>query len=167
MKKSKKHNLKYWISEGTAVFTALAGSTLTAILMDKVSDSDALISAVSAFGGTVGFLSGTIGVYAGLHAGEYKRGEREFRKDMKDLFRSNIEGITTTYALRFPIQYSLQKLGMYPGIAAPVSHILGGIAGGAVRIIRNYQRNIFGNRKIVEKKIDKTRINNHRVLEDF
>ena len=146
MEKSKKHNIKYWISEGASIFTALAGSTLTAILMDKVCDYDSLISAVSALGGTVGFLSGTMGVYAGLHAGEYKRGEREFGKDMKDIFKSNIEGIVITYVMRFPIQYGLQKAGVYPGIAAPVAHVLGGIVGGAVRIIRNYQRNIFGNK---------------------
>lgn len=27
--------------------------------------------------------------------------------------------------MRFPIQYGLQKLGIYPEIAAPVAHILG------------------------------------------
>ena len=147
MEKAKKHNLKYWISEATSVGIALTTSALSAYLTDKVTDSNLVISSVSAIAGTIGWIGGTMGTYSLLHINDYISKERSFKQDMKNIFKSNIEGIATTYVVRIPLQVALQKyLKMQPPMAASISHIAGGIGGSAVRIIRNHQRNIFGNK---------------------
>ena len=153
MKKQKNKNWKYWASEGASIGITLTTSALTAYLADKVTDSDAIISGLSAIAGTVGWISGTTGIYSLLHRKEYKSGERNFRQDVKSIFKSNLEGIATTYSVRIPLQYTLQKyLNVEPAIAASISHIAGGIGGTVVRVIRNYQRKIFGNKSLEKTK---------------
>lgn len=151
--KIKNKNWKYWVSEGTSIGISLTTSVLTAYLADKVTDSDAIISTASAIAGTAGWISGTTGIYTLLHRKEYKSGERNFKQDVKSIFKSNLEGIATTYSVRIPLQYVLQKyLNVEPPIAATISHIAGGIGGTVVRVIRNYQRKIFGNKSLEETK---------------
>lgn len=143
-----KHNLKYYLSEGSAVGISLASSALTAYLTDKVTDSDAIISTLSSIGGTIGWVSGNIGIYVFLHRKEYDNRERSFKYDVKALFKSNLEGIVTTTSIRIPLQFMFQKYcGIYPAFAAPFAHIIGGVAGTLVRVIRNYQRSIVGSKK--------------------
>ena len=155
MKESRKHNIKYWISEGASIVIALTTSALTAYLADKVTDSNAIISGASAIAGTVGWISGTTGIYSLLHRKEYKSGERNFKQDVKSIFKSNLEGIATTYAVRIPLQYALQEyFKISPPLAASISHIAGGIGGTVIRVFRNYQRNIFGNKKLIKTKPD-------------
>jgi hypothetical protein len=66
-------NKKYYSSEIIASLLALVLSVTSAVLMDKITDSDALISIVSALGGTLGFFAGTLGIYALLHIRQYRR----------------------------------------------------------------------------------------------
>lgn len=138
-------NIKYYSSEIIASLLALVLSVTAAVLMDKITDSDAAISVVSAIGGTMGFLSATSGIYALLHIRQYCRKERSFSHDMKSMFTANIRGILAMYAFRIPCQYILQKVGLTPALAAIISQGLSGLIATAVRLHHNYKKNIFGN----------------------
>lgn len=149
MEKTKNKNWKYWVSESVSVGISLGSSVFAAYLADKVTDSDAVISGLSAIAGTAGWIAGTTGIYCGLHKKEYQSKERNFKQDVKSICKSNIEGIATTYAVRIPLQFVLQKYAnLEPPVAASISHIVGGIGGTVVRTIRNYQRNIFGEKDL-------------------
>jgi hypothetical protein len=112
--------------------------------MDKITDSDALISIVSAVGGTFGFFAGTLGTYTLLHIRQYRRKERHFTRDMKSIVTANIYGIVVMYTFRIPCQYILQKLGIIPAFSATIAQFFSGLIGTAVRVYRNYKANIFG-----------------------
>ena len=137
-------NIKYYSSEIIASLLALVLSVAAAVLMDKVTDSDAAISVVSALGGTLGFLAGTSGIYALLHISQYRRRERNFSRDMKSIFTANIRGIFTMYVFRIPCQYILQKLGLTPALSAIIAQGLSGLIATAVRVHHNYKKKIFG-----------------------
>ena len=137
-------NTKYYSSEIIASLLALVLSVTAAVLMDKVTDSDAAISVVSALGGTLGFLAGTSGIYALLHIWQYRRRERNFPRDMKSIFTANIRGIFAMYAFRIPCQYILQKLGLTPALSAIIAQGLSGLIATAVRVHHNYKKKIFG-----------------------
>ena len=137
-------NKKYYSSEIIASLLALVLSVTSAVLMDKITDSDALICIVSALGGTLGFLAATLGIYTLLHIRQYRRKERHFTRDMKSILTANIYGITVMYAFRIPCQYVLQKLGIIPAFSATIAQFLSGLIGTAVRVYRNYKANIFG-----------------------
>ena len=140
-------NIKYYSSEILASLLALVLSVASAVLMDKLTDSDAAISIVSALGGTLGFLAGTTGIYALLHIRQYRTGQRRLSHDMKSIFTANIRGIFAMYLFRIPCQYILQKLGLTPALAAVIAQGLSGLIATAVRIHHNYKKNIFGNFK--------------------
>lgn len=137
-------NTKYYSSEIIASLLALVLSVAAAVLMDKVTDSDAAISVVSALGGTLGFLAGTLGIYALLHIRQYRRRERIFPRDMKSIFTANIRGIFAMYAFRIPCQYILQKLGLTPALSAIIAQGLSGLIATAIRVHHNYKKKIFG-----------------------
>ncbi|MHC4692773.1 MAG: hypothetical protein ACYS67_08525 [Planctomycetota bacterium] len=137
-------NKKYYTSEIIASLLALVLSVTSAVLMDKITDSDALISIVSALGGTLGFFTGTLGIYTLLHIRQYRRKERHFIRDMKSIVTANIYGILAMYAFRIPCQYILQKMGIIPAFSATIAQFLSGLIGTAVRVYRNYKANIFG-----------------------
>lgn len=137
-------NKKYYSSEIIASLLALVLSVTSAVLIDKITDSDALISVVSALGGTLGFFAGTLGIYTLLHIRQYRRKERHFTHDMKSIVTSNIYGIVAMYAFRIPCQYVLQKMGIIPAFSATIAQFLSGLIGTAVRVYRNYKANIFG-----------------------
>ena len=137
-------NKKYFSSEIIASLLALVLSVTSAVLMDKITDSDALISIVSALGGTLGFLAGTSCIYTLLHIRQYRRKERHFIRDMKSILTANIYGIVVMYAFRIPCQYILQKMGIIPAFSATIAQFLSGLIGTAVRVYRNYKANIFG-----------------------
>lgn len=140
-------NIKYYSSEIIASLLALVLSVAAAVMMDKVTDSDAAISIVSAIGGTLGFLTGTSGIYALLHIRQYRRRERNLLRDMKSIFTANIRGILAMYAFRIPCQYILQKLGLTPAVSAIIAQGLSGLIATAVRVHHNYRKNIFGDFK--------------------
>lgn len=137
-------NKKYYSSEIIASLIALVISVTFAVLMDKITNSDALISIVSALGGTLGFLAGTLGIYTLLHIRQYRRKERHFTRDMKSILSANIYGIAVMYVFRIPCQYVLQKLGIPPAFSATIAQFFSGLIGTAVRVYRNYKANIFG-----------------------
>ncbi len=137
-------NKKYYSSEIIASLLALVLSVTSAVLMDKITDSDALICIVSALGGTFGFLAATLGIYTLLHIRQYRRKERHFTRDMKSILTANMYGIAAMYAFRIPCQYILQKLGIIPAFSATIAQFLSGLIGTAVRVYRNYKANIFG-----------------------
>jgi hypothetical protein len=137
-------NVKYYSSEIIASLLALVLSVTSAVLMDKTTNSDALISVVSALGGTLGFLGGTLGVYALLHLCQYCRKERHLAHDMRSIFMANIHGIVGMYAFRIPCQYILQKLGLAPAFSAIIAQFLSGLIATVIRIHHNYKANIFG-----------------------
>jgi hypothetical protein len=130
-------NKKYFSSEIIASLLALVLSVTFAVLMDKITDSDALICIVSALGGTLGFLAGTSCIYTLLHIRQYRRKERHFTSDMKSILTASMHGI-------IPCQYILQKLGIPPAFSATIAQFLSGLIGTAVRVYRNYTANIFG-----------------------
>ena len=137
-------NKKYYSSEIIASLLALVLSVTSAVLIDNITDSDALISIVSALGGTLGFFTGTLGIYTVLHIRQYRRKERNFTRDMKSIVTANIYGILAMYIFRIPCQYILQKLGIIPAFSATIAQFLSGLIGTAVRVYRNYKANIFG-----------------------
>ena len=137
-------NKKYYSSEIIASLLALVLSVTSAVLMDKITDSDALICIVSALGGTLGFLAATLGIYTLLHIRQYRRKERHFTRDMKSILTANMYGIAVMYAFRIPCQYVLQKLGIIPAFSATIAQFLSGLIGTAVRVYHNYKTNIFG-----------------------
>jgi hypothetical protein len=152
--KPQNKNWKYWTSEVASVGISLTASALAAHFSDKITDSNAVISGVSALAGTAGWIAGTTGIYTALHTPEYFSKKRSFKKDVSSICKSNLEGIATNYVVRIPLQFALQKyLDIDPAIAASISHITGGIGGTVVRLFRNYQRNIFGNKKYDPLKI--------------
>jgi hypothetical protein len=135
---------KYYSSELLASLLALVLSVVAAVVMDRLSDSDLLISVISAFGGTVGFLIGTAGIYALLHVRAYRTRERSFFADMRAMTRATLHGALAMYAFRIPCQFALQKLGVTPALAATISQALSGLIATAVRARHNYKANIFG-----------------------
>jgi hypothetical protein len=137
-------NKKYFSSEIIASLLALVLSVTSAVMMDKITDSDALICIVSALGGTLGFLAGTSCIYTLLHIRQYRRKERHFTRDMKSMLTANMYGILVMYAFRIPCQYILQKMGIIPAFSATIAQFLSGLIGTAVRVYRNYKANIFG-----------------------
>ncbi|MGB2809156.1 MAG: hypothetical protein WBC22_15545 [Sedimentisphaerales bacterium] len=137
-------NKKYFSSEIIASLLALVLSVTSAVMMDKITDSDALICIVSALGGTLGFLAGTSCIYTLLHIRQYRRKERHFTRDMKSMLMANMYGIVVMYAFRIPCQYILQKMGIIPAFSATIAQFLSGLIGTAVRVYRNYKANIFG-----------------------
>ena len=149
LKQIKNSNFKYYTSEVVGVVFGLASTALAAYGMDKVSNSNSIISVTSAVGGTVGATIGSVMAYVGLHVGEYKNRHRNFRQDVNSLIKSRLEGTGTIYAVRLPLQYVLQKFcNIDPVVAAPVSQIIAGVSGVGVRVFRNYQRRIFGNHEL-------------------
>jgi len=137
-------NVKYYSSEILASLLAVVLSAACAVLMDKLTDSDAAISIVSALGGTMGFLAGTSGIYAMLHIRQYRRGERNFIGDMRSILSANIRGILAMYVFRIPCQYILQKFGVTPAVAAVISQCLSGLIATVFRIHHNYKKGVFG-----------------------
>ncbi len=135
---------KYYASEILASLLALVASAGSAYLMDLITDSDALISVVSALGGTTGFVVGTAGIYAVLHLRQYLRGERTFRADVKNILRANLHGILAMYVVRIPLQFCLQKWWLSPPVAATVAQAASGFIATAVRAHHNYKADIFG-----------------------
>lgn len=137
-------NVKYYSSEILASLLALVLSVASAVLMDRLTSSDAAISVVSAVGGTLGFFAGTMSIYALLHVRQYRRRQRRLSHDMRSIFSANARGILAMYAFRIPCQYILQKLGLAPALAAVIAQGLSGLIATAVRIHHNYKRKIFG-----------------------
>lgn len=137
-------NKKYFSSEIIASLLALVLSVTSAVMMDKITDSDALICIVSALGGTLGFLAGTSCIYTLLHIRQYRRKERHLTRDMKSMLTANMYGIVVMYAFRIPCQYILQKMGIIPAFSATIAQFLSGLIGTAVRVYHNYKTNIFG-----------------------
>lgn len=162
LKQVKNNNFKYYTSEAIGIIFGLTSTSLAAYAMDKTSNSNSIISIISAISGTVGAATGSIATYAGLHINEYKNKHRNLQQDISSLIKSRLEGIGTFYAIRLPLQYSLQKFcGINPVIAAPTAQIIAGISSVIIRIGRNYQRNIFGSKKSSITKHD------CRILEDL
>jgi hypothetical protein len=135
---------KYYCSELIASLLALLLSVSAAVLTDRISDSDALISVVSALGGTAGFLGGIAGLYALLHIRAYRSRQRHFGSDIRAMTRATLHGVLAMYAFRIPCQFALQKVGVAPALAALVSQGLSGLVATAVRARHNYRANIFG-----------------------
>gem|GEM_PF-1943074 len=135
---------KYYAAEVIASLLALVLSVASAVLMDRITDSDAAISIVSALGGTLGFFTGTMGLYALLHVRQYRRAERCFARDIKSILSANIRGILAMYAFRIPCQYILQKLAVSPAVAAVIAQGASALIATAVRMHHNYRSQIFG-----------------------
>lgn len=137
-------NKKYYASEIIASLLALVLSVACAVLMDKVTASDGLISVVSALGGTLGFLMGTSGIYALLHISQYWGKQRDLVHDMRSIFTANVRGIFAMYAFRIPCQYILQKFWLNPAVSAVIAQGLSGLIATAVRVHHNYKKKVFG-----------------------
>ena len=137
-------NVKYYSSEILASLLAVILSAACAVLMDKLTDSDAAISIVSALGGTAGFLAGTSGIYAILHIRQYRKGERNFLRDMRSIFYANIRGVVGVFVFIIAWPNIIQKIGVYPAVAAVISQCLSGLIATAVRIHHNYKKGVFG-----------------------
>jgi hypothetical protein len=140
-----KQSWKYYFSEILASFAALVTSTVSAVIADRLTDYDIIISVVSAVGGTAGFVIGALVIFAILHIPEYKAKKRNFVYDMKSIAKANIHGIIAMYAFRIPFQYILQKKGITPAYAACISQFLSGLIATAVRIYHNYKAKVFAN----------------------
>jgi hypothetical protein len=137
-------NKKYFASELISYVFAMAMASLTAVITDRFTDSDLIISIVSTLGGSVGFFAGGMGSYAILNIAEYKSCKRDFPFDMKSMFISNIHGIWVTYLFRIPLQYFMQKFGVAPAVAAPIAQVIAGQVGTVARVYSNYKKKIFG-----------------------
>lgn len=140
-----KQNRKYYFSEIAASLIAVVCSTSSAVISDRLTEYDIVISAVSAVGGTAGFVIGSLSIFAILHIPEYKAKQRNLFYDMKSIAKANLHGILAMYAFRIPFQYFLQKIGITPGYAACISQFLSGLIATAVRIYHNYKAKIFAN----------------------
>ena len=138
-----KQNRKYYFSEIAASFVALITSTASAVITDRFTDYDMVISVVSAVGGTAGFVIGALFIFAILHIPEYKAKKRNLVYDMKSIAKANLHGIIAMYAFRIPFQYFLQKKGITPAYAACISQFLSGLIATAVRIYHNYKAKVF------------------------
>ena len=136
-------SLKYYASEILASLLALVGSASSAYLLDKVTHSDILISAVSAISGTAGFIVGLGLIYAILHIRHYRNGKRCFTSDMKAIFKANLHGIVAMYAVRIPFQFVLQRYWLSPPVAATIAQAFSGLVATAVRAYHNYKADIF------------------------
>ena len=137
-------NKKYFASELISYVFAAAMASLTAVITDRFTDSDLIISVVSTLGGSVGFFVGGMGSYAILNIVEYKSRKRNFPLDMKSMVISNIHGIWVTYLFRIPLQYFMQKFGVAPAVAAPIAQVIAGQIGTVARVYSNYKKKIFG-----------------------
>lgn len=138
-----KQNGKYYFSEIAASLIAIVCSTASAVITDRLSDYDIVISVISAVGGTIGFVIGSLLIFAILHIPEYRAKKRSLLYDMKSIAKANLHGILAMYAFRIPFQYFLQKIGITPGYAACISQFLSGLIATAVRIYHNYKAKIF------------------------
>jgi hypothetical protein len=138
-----KQSWKYYFSEIAASFAALVTSTASAVICDKLTGYDIVISVVSAVGGTAGFVAGSLLFFAILHIPEYKAKKRNPGYDMKSIAKANLHGILAMYAFRIPFQYFLQKQGIAPAYAALISQFLSGLIATAVRIYHNYKAKVF------------------------
>lgn len=139
---------------------AIVAAWASALITDRHTDSDFIITLVSTLGGTAGFLSMSLGLYLLLHVKEYAKGERNCRQDTSSILKSYFDGLIATYAFRIPFQFLLQKLGVAPTIAAPVAQVVSGQIGNVVRIYRNYQRNIFAVQRPAKKSENPTENSN-------
>jgi len=161
LKQIKNKNFKYYTSEAVGIIFGLTSTSFAAYAMDKISDSNSIISVVSAISGTAGATIGNIVTYAGLHINEYKNKQRNFKQDITSLIKSRLEGKGINYIIRLPLQYSLQKFyGVNPIIAAPISQLISGVSEVIFRIHRNYQRGMFGNKKPKNKKTNTKNLEN-------
>jgi hypothetical protein len=136
-------SLKYYTSEILASLLAVVGSAGSAYLLDKVTASDILISAVSAVSGTVGFVVGLGLIYAVLHIRHYRNGQRSFVADMKSIFRANLHGVAAMYTVRIPFQFVLQRYWLSPPVAATIAQAVSGLIATGVRTYHNYKADIF------------------------
>ncbi len=139
---------------------AIIAAWASALITDRHTDSDLLITLVSTLGGTAGFLSMALGLYLLLHLKEYANGNRNCKQDTSSIMKSYFDGLIATYAFRIPFQFLLQKLGVAPTVAAPVAQVVSGQIGNVVRIYRNYQRNIFAVQHPPKKSDNSTEISN-------
>lgn len=137
-------NKRYFTSELISYIFATVMASLTAVITDRFTDSDLIISVVSTLGGSMGFFIGGMGSYAILNIAEYKSRKRSFPLDMKSMFISNIHGIWVTYLFRIPLQYFMQKFGIVPAVAAPIAQVIAGQIGTVARVYSNYKKRIFG-----------------------
>ncbi len=140
-------NRKYFYSEIAAYLTAIGASSVSAHAALKYTDSDLIITLFSALIGTAGFLIVAIGMYTTLNLGCYYRKERSMPDDISKISRSYFESLLATYAVRIPLQFILQKMGMAPAAAAPISQTIAGQVGNIVRFYGNYKRKLFGHRQ--------------------
>jgi len=137
-------SIKYYASEILASLVALGASAGSAWLLDRVTESNGLISAGSALAGTAGFILGMAAIYAALHIGRYCVGQRCFATDMKSIHGGESPGIAAMYAVRIPFQWVIQAHWLSPPVAATVAQALSGGIATAVRAYYNYRANIFG-----------------------
>jgi hypothetical protein len=137
------NNRKYLIAEITAYVAAPAVSAFAAVCADTLTDSDSLISIISTAGGTIGFFGGQMAAFSILNLNQYRRGCRNLNKDMMSIFEANIHGTWATYLFRIPLQIILQKLGISPLLAAPITQTVAGQVGTIVRIYTNYKNKIL------------------------
>jgi len=138
-----KQKKKYIFTELGASLIALAASTASAVISEKLTDYDIVISIVSAVGGTTGFVIGFLIIFALLNIRQYIRKNRSFGSDMKNIFRANLHGVLAMYAFRIPFQYILQKFDVTPAYAACISQFLSGLIATAVRFYHNYKAKIL------------------------
>lgn len=138
-----KQSWKYYFSEIAASLIALVTSTASAVITDRLTGYDIVISVVSAVGGTAGFVTGSLLIFAILHIPEYKAKKRNLAYDMKSIAKANMHGILAMYAFRIPFQYFLQKIGVSPAYAACVSQFLSGLIATAIRVYHNYKAKVF------------------------
>tara|TARA_Y100000310_G_scaffold338432_1_gene428073 strand:+ start:1444 stop:1932 length:489 start_codon:yes stop_codon:yes gene_type:complete len=142
-----KKNKKYWASEIIGSTIAFLTGLGAAYAANKLTNSDAIIASSATFGTTFGWLASVCGMYGLLHKKEYKNNERNLKQDMKSLLRSNNEGILTSYSIKIGGQYCLQKfLEIDPITATMIVQPISCWIGTGVRIFRNYQRGIFGDK---------------------
>lgn len=138
-----KQNNKYYFTEMAASIVAYFTSSGAAVLSDKYFDSDFIISTISAIGGTSGFAVGFIIIYGVLNVRQYYRRNKTFTYDVKNILVAVMQGLVAMYIVRIPFQMILQKFGVAPAIAAPISQFVGGMVAMTVRAYHNHKAKIF------------------------
>lgn len=146
-----KEIFKYSISEVPGGTLSLIITIASANLIKKITGSSWLSSTLPYIIGGLGFIVGQGISYCIIHFQDYKKGKRNYIKDMKEMIKSLLESTGVNWSIKVPLNLVLQNyFNIEAGFATGISQLLPGTVSTTFRFIRNYQRGIWGKKQELE-----------------
>ncbi|MDP1695388.1 MAG: hypothetical protein Q8L29_00540 [archaeon] len=144
-----KKNLKYASADIGGFICGISAATLATIGLKEAEVSDELNVAFTLGAKMTGFAIGNITTYFFIHNSEYDKGEKNWKKDLNSLAKSNFHGAWIAGILKVGGHYTLLKLTDIPYYIVPaIVYPAAGFVGTVCRHWKNYKSGLIGNGKI-------------------